>query len=213
MGSGTNDENGMENGRVRAAGRRSRTTSLAADDIVGLIGQRIARERANRAMSIEELAQVAGISTGLLSQIERGIGNPSLSTLRGMADALGLPLGTFFETPAAESDLVVHPSTRRRLVLSDRSLVYELLVPDLSRALSMLRIELPPHFSNEDKPYSHVGEECELILEGRVEAHIGDRNFLLDAGDSIAFNSAIPHWYRTFEERVVVISAMTPPSF
>lgn len=197
--------------------RRRRTDrpngEASSDEIVTLVGRRIVAERASRGLSIEELAQRAGVSTGLLSQIERGIGNPSLSTLRGLADALGLPLGAFFEAAVAESDWVVRPSTRKRLILSDRRLVYELLVPDMTRSLSMLWIELPPAFSNEEKPFSHAGEECELVLEGRVEAHIGDRVFLLEAGDSITFNSALPHWFRTFDEQVVIISAMTPPSF
>jgi transcriptional regulator with XRE-family HTH domain len=180
---------------------------------VDLVGRRISRERAVRGLSIEDLAERAGVSTGLLSQIERGIGNPSLSTLLGLAGALSVPLGSFFEGMGADSDIVVRPATRKRLEVSDRHLVYELLVPDLQGSLSMLRIELPPGFSNSDKPFSHIGEEAELVLEGQLEAHIGDREFLLSPGDSIRFNCAIPHWFRTFDERAIVISAMTPPSF
>jgi mannose-6-phosphate isomerase-like protein (cupin superfamily) len=60
---------------------------------------------------------------------------------------------------------------------------------------------------------AHIREEAELVLEGRLEAHIGEREFLLSPGDSIRFNCAIPHWFRTFNERAIVISAMTPPSF
>ena len=193
--------------------RRATRPALAATQVVDVVGRRIARERAVRGLSIEDLAQRARVSTGLLSQIERGIGNPSLSTLLGLAAALEVPLGSFFDGASPDSDMVVRPATRKRLVLGNQDLVYELLVPDLQGSLSMLRIELPPGFCNADKPFSHSGEEAELVLEGQLEAHIGERTFLLHAGDSIRFNCAIPHWFRTFQERAVVISAMTPPSF
>jgi quercetin dioxygenase-like cupin family protein len=109
--------------------------------------------------------------------------------------------------------MVVRAENRKHLMLRDRGLVYELLVPNLQRSLSMLLIELPPEFSNEHQPFAHEGEECEFVLEGRVEAHVGEREVLLNAGDSISFNSSIAHWFRSFEERVVIVSAMTPPSF
>jgi mannose-6-phosphate isomerase-like protein (cupin superfamily) len=46
-----------------------------------------------------------------------------------------------------------------------------------------------------------------------LEAYIGERTFTLGPGDSIRFNCGIPHWFRTFDEKVVIISSMTPPSF
>lgn len=178
-----------------------------------MLGERIARERALRALTIEDLAHRSGISTGLMSQLERGIGNPSLGTMLGIARALGLPVGAFFDNDASVDDILVRPRTRKRLVLKDRGLTYEMLVPDLRGSISMLRIELPPHFSNEERPFAHPGEECEFVLDGAVEAHIGTRTLALAAGDSIRFASATLHWFRTGDEGAVVISAMTPPSF
>lgn len=200
--------------RRRRAGRVD-PAAVAVDSVrlIDIVGQRIAHARLARGMNIEDLAQRAAISHGLLSQIERGIGNPSLRTLTALAGALGLPIGAFFDGASPENDIVVRRGARKRLVLSDQSLAYELLVPDLQGNLSMLRIELPPGFCNCDKPFSHAGEECELVLEGRVEAHIGEQAFELGPGDSIRFNCALPHWFRTFDERVVIVSAMTPPSF
>jgi transcriptional regulator with XRE-family HTH domain len=177
----------------------------------GSIAATLTRERAARGYSIDQLAQKAAISSGLLSQLERGIGNPSLSTLHHLAQALEIPIGSFFATDASE-DIVVHPQTRKRLVLSD-SLTYELLVPDLRGALSMFYIELPAHFSNMDAPFRHAGEEAEFVLEGSLEAHVGDRTLDLDRGDSIRFASSMPHWFRTYGARCILISAQTPPSF
>lgn len=176
------------------------------------VGAMITLQRATHGLTIEELSGRASISTGLLSQLERGIGNPSLSTLTRLAQALDIPIGAFFAGSTGDDDIVVHPHTRKRLILAERNLTYQLLVPDLQGALSMLHIELPPGFTNEGDPFRHVGEECMLVLRGPIETHAEQRAFLLDAGDSIRFTSSTPHWYRVFEEGAEVITAMTPPS-
>jgi transcriptional regulator with XRE-family HTH domain len=182
------------------------------EQLVGLLGQVIARERAKRGLTIAQLATQADVSAGLLSQVERGIGNPSIETAAKVARALGVPIGTFFVGDGHAND-VVHPESRKRLVLADHDLVYELLVPDLQGALSMLRIELPPGFSNEDAPFSHPGEEAMLIVEGSLTVHLGTQTLHMETQDSLRFTSTIDHWYEVGDEPVVVISAMTPPSF
>lgn len=187
-------------------------TAEATTPLSGVVGATIALQRATHGLTIEELARRSSISTGLLSQLERGIGNPSLGTLTRLAQALDIPIGAFFTGTTAEFDIVVHPHTRKRLVLADRNLTYQLLVPDLQGTLSMLHIEMPPLWTNEHDPFRHTGEECMLVLEGPIETHAEGRTFLLDAGDSIRFSSTIPHWYRTFEHGAVLITAMTPPS-
>ena len=191
--------------------RQSRSAE-ATTPLSGAVGATIALQRAAHGLTIEELARRSSISTGLLSQLERGIGNPSLSTLTRLAQALDIPIGAFFVGSTAEADIVVHPHTRKRLVLAERNLTYQLLVPDLQGALSMLHIELPPGFTNEHDPFRHLGEECMLVLEGQIETHAEQRTFLMSAGDSIRFASSTPHWYRVFEQGAVVITAMTPPS-
>lgn len=173
----------------------------------------IARERNARELTLDELARRASVAAGLLSELERGIGNPSLNTLVSIANALEVPLGTFFEGPNTDGDIVVRAATRRHLVLSDQQVTYQLLVPNLQSNLSMVYVELPPGFTNEAAPFQHPGEEAELVLKGRVEVHLGDRLFLLKEGDSTRFVSSAPHWYRTFETGCAIVSAMTPPSF
>ncbi len=158
-------------------------TADATTPLTGVVGATIALHRAAHGLTIEELARRSSTSTGLLSQLERGIGNPSLSTLTRLAQALDIPIGAFFTGTGDEPDIVVHPHTRKRLALSEQNLTYQLLTPDLQGALSMLYIELPPGFTNERDPFHHIGEEAMLVLEGQVETHAEQRTFLLEAGD------------------------------
>lgn len=187
-------------------------SKAAAGQLTRWLGQVIAAERAQRGLTVAELARRAGISAGLVSQLERGLGNPSLETVANLARALGVPIGSFFSGASAEGN-VVRCQERKRLVLGDGSLAYEMLVPDLTGRLSMLSIELPPHFTNEHSPFEHVGEEVLVVLAGTVDVYVGGSHAQLLEGDSIRINAAFPHWYATGSEPVRVISAMTPPSF
>lgn len=182
-------------------------------------GAKIGPLRAIAGMTLEELAMKAGISVGLLSQLERGIGNPGFNTLAKLAYALNVPIGTFFAGPAPK-DPVVRRNKRKKLIHSgiweneDAAPLYELLTPDLQRKLEVIWVVLPPGQSNQEAPFIHDTEECGVLLEGTLEVHLGDEVYTLYAGDSISFNGMVPHWYRNpGKEPAVSIWIVTPPSF
>ncbi|MCL4248346.1 MAG: XRE family transcriptional regulator [Anaerolineae bacterium] len=179
------------------------------------IGEQLHEARAHLNMSVQALADTSGISTGMISQIERGLANPSVNTISKLASALGLQLGIFFE-PRSQTDqeLVVRKGQRRRIGIPDPNFVYELLVPDLNRTLEFVWVESAPGTSTENSPFQHEGEECGLVLQGTLEVHLGEEVYVLEAGDSIVFDSSRPHWYRNIgSERVLSVWAVTPPTF
>lgn len=168
-------------------------------------------------LSVEELAAKASVSVGLVSQLERGIGNPSFNTMAKLAYALGVPIGTFFNGPA-RVDPVVRRNARKKLIHSAFSNgegpIYELLTPDLQRKLEVIWVELPPGQSNEEAQFTHDTEECGVLLSGILEVHLGDGVHRLEPGDSISFHGLVPHWYRNpGAESAVSIWIITPPSF
>src|SRR5262249_35843913 len=93
--------------------------------------------------------------------------------------------------------------------------IYELLTPDVHRQLEVIDVVLPPHMSsNREQPFSHDGEECGVLLSGRLEVHLGDETYVLEAGDSIYYESMIPHWYENpGDEPAHSIWIITPPTF
>lgn len=188
-------------------------------ELLTSFAQKLLPLRTSKDLTIEELAKRAGVSTGLLSQLERGRGNPSFSTLAKIAYALEVPIGTFFEGPTPK-DPVIRRENRKKLIPNARwgeagpRPVYELLTPDLQRKLEVIWVELPPGMSNAERPFVHDTEECGILLQGILEVHLGDEMHLLRPGDSIAFSGLTPHWYRNpGEESAVSIWVVTPPSF
>ena len=178
------------------------------------LGALIRQTRQDR-FTVHELAARAGISPGLLSQIERGLGNPSFKTLQGLASALDLRIGDLMAGGRnGARQMVVRLQDRKRLHVGAEGLTYELLTPDLQGRLEVLQTSVPAGFSNASQPFSHVGEECVVLLSGHLEVTVGEQSFEMSAGDSITYDSVISHWWRNAtNEEALIIGAVTPPSF
>lgn len=176
------------------------------------LGRRIRTIRTLRELSGTELARAAGVSRALISQIELDRANPSIETLRRIAAALGSPIAAFFDEGPADG-LVVRKHERKTLRVPRSGLTYQLLTPDLSRQIEFILIELEPG-SGSKIALGHPGEENVLVLEGRLHLWIGEQEYVLDAYDSISYNSGIPHRVANLGRRkTVIVSAITPPHF
>lgn len=181
---------------------------------VQTVGREIKRLRKLREWTLEQLASASSVSAGLLSQVERGQGNPSFNTLVQVAHALGIPVARLVAGEQMSSP-VVRREERRRLSLGDEELVLaEMLTPRLDSALEAIRIVTEPGYSTKDTPFVHEGEEFGIVLEGTHAVNVGGTHYVLRAGDSISYSSTIPHWYENpGEVTSVSLWVVTPPSF
>jgi transcriptional regulator with XRE-family HTH domain len=203
---------------------RATDASDEADREALQLGQKIRSIRMSSGLTLRAVAQAAGVSESLISQIERGLASPSIATLRALASALDVTVAALFLSAGddegssdAELDserIIVRKHERKSLRLPRSSVTYELLTPDLSRKIEFLWIEYTPGAVSHPQPMSHAGEENALCLEGSVVVTIEGREFTLTAGDSISIDGGRVH---KVENRTtvsaVVVSAITPPSF
>ena len=177
------------------------------------IGDRLRESREGR-YSINELSRLAGVSSGRISEIERGSANPSFETLWRLATALEIPIGAFFAGPDPEVAMVVRKNARKKLVLPHDDLEYELLTPDLQGTLEVFIFHVPPGFDNSQRPISHRGEECIHIISGNLIVHVGDSEFELESGDTITYEAPTPHYVANRSRSTVhALAIVTPPSF
>ncbi len=162
------------------------------------IGARLKRLRAERSLTIARLAELAGVSSGMISQIERGTTNPSIRTLQRLRAALGVNLWEVLDRPPSEvaptasSDHVLRRADRPRIVVGESRLVKELLSPHKDRNLRFMIITLPPGGVSEDVIIGE-GEKGGLVMEGRVRLTVGSDRSDLAEGDSFQFPSSLPH--------------------
>ena len=195
----------------------SEEAEIRAAALSEALGRRIRQLRIERSLTLDEVAARSGCSVGSLSQIERGIGNPSFNTLVKISHALEISVGRLLEA-AGTHDPVVRRAERKRLAGSstvvENGTSYELLTPNLDGALEVLYLEIPPGASTQSTPFTHQGEEVGYILEGVHEVHLDGVAHVLRAGDAITYRSTVPHWYRNpGPETVRAIWIITPPTW
>src|SRR6185437_5975589 len=166
------------------------------------LGAKLRHLRTARELTIAQLAERAGVSSGLISQIERGNSNPSIKTLQRLRAALGVNLWEFLDDRAASatgeasapeaSKFVCRKGDRQRIIVGASRLVKELLSPRNDRNLRFMIISLPPGGESEDVIIGQ-GEKGGLVTQGQVRLTVGAENSDLGEGDSFQFPSSITH--------------------
>jgi transcriptional regulator with XRE-family HTH domain len=201
-------------GRAARAAEVRQTDTAANHDFVGKAVRdlRIAKNR-----TLADLARASGLSVGHLSQIERGVSSPSVKSLHAISRALDVTISWFFlpadPVSAYERDYIVRHRHRRALSFNG-GVKDSLLSPNLSRGLELILCELPPGAESGSEPYTHRGEETGLVLEGTLEIWVGERHFVLEAGDSFAFSSEEAHRSRNPGSSTTrVVWAIAPPTY
>jgi len=181
------------------------------------IGKTIREFRLARNMSIKELSKKTNLTSSLISQVERNLISPSLNSLTKISGALKVPIVSFF----TEATLKPCPITRKKqrkktVIFSSSHVIYQLLSPDPDRKIEFLSVEIEPEEdeNDENELITHSGEECGYVIKGELEVRLGKERYYLKEGDSIYFQSRIPHRFKnTGKGKVISIWAMTPPSF
>ena len=184
------------------------------------LGIQLRALRKAKELSLMQLAEAAGLSIGMVSQIERGLASPSIRSLRNLSEALGVPISWFFHAntgrPAVELSKIVRREDRRQLRLPTEGsthdlVVMELLTPDLSGEIELLLMTLEPGFHS-GPAHRHRGEEAGLVLTGALELWVAEDRFVINQGDSFRFSSADPHRYANASDRTPQVCwALAPP--
>jgi transcriptional regulator with XRE-family HTH domain len=191
------------------------------------LGEVLRKRRMGRKMSLNQVAQRAGVSTSFVSQVERGIANPTLSTLKSLLEALGSSVGSLLagDVPSAEAAgaakaqeadgiTVLRAGQRRRIVYPGSTIANELLSPSLQRKMEIIWVEAGPGASSGGHPHMHEGEECGIVISGEMNFKVGGTECVLGPHDAIYFSSHIPHqWENRQSEPLIAIWIITPPTF
>ena len=154
-------------------------------------GERLRLRRKMRGWSLQQVADRAGFSVGMLSQVERGLSQPSVKSLRAICAALEMPVGWLFEEVGDEAgdsnEFVVRKETRRELSYDSGTLRKQLLTPDSQPQIQMLRFLMQPGADSGD-PYSNTeGGKCGLVVHGTLGLELDGQPLVINAGDSFAF--------------------------
>lgn len=163
------------------------------------LGQRLRARRRDLSLTLKEVADAAGLSVGFISQVERGLTVPSLSSLASIAGVLGSHVTTFLAQPEGKSPYTRH-NERLVYAVDKAALSYERLSTTFpGSVLNSVIVHEPPGYRSE--PIQHVGEEMFFVLQGAITIEVEHETTVLEAGDSIHFASMRRHssWNHTAE--------------
>lgn len=174
------------------------------------LGKRLRALRKEQELTLAQLGQQVGLSASYLSQIERGVTMPSLARLTAIASALDMEVRYFFEDTAS-SPCVTRLNQAQRLDSTANVLVELLSADPTDKKIQPHRLVCQPGASWDQLP-TRPGEEFGFVLKGQLTVTVGEETFVLEAGDSIHYQTLQPHsWRNEGDEECIVVWAVSPP--
>lgn len=159
--------------------------------------------RRQRGLSLEQLAQQTGLTKSYLSKLERGVSEPSISTVLRLSEAYETSVAQLIGTGQDgldESISVVRADEREPLVRTGVEFGYRYQAMAGKRKVKSMEpfiVHPPRELPVEQTVFPHAGEEFMLVLKGAVEVVVGEKQFTLKTGDSLYFDAELPHSMRT----------------
>nr|WP_254454901.1 XRE family transcriptional regulator [Acetobacter estunensis] len=179
------------------------------------IGEKIRLRRKVRGLSLREVATMAQISIGQLSQVERGRSAPSLRALQQICKALNMPMGWLFDdgngdNAGFDNGIVIRTNQWRVLDFGPKRMIKHLLTEDTCRDLQMMRVIVHPE--GDSDVYVTKGDvECGTVIEGTLGLQIDDNEMSVAVGETFTIEGHrnVRFWC-IGKKKVVVIWVSTP---
>ena len=165
------------------------------------VGQRLRELRNDRKLSIRALAERSGLNVNTFSLIENSKTSPSVSTLQQIASALEVPITAFFETDMPKNSVAHITAHNRPRAAFAHGVLEDLGAGLTNRAVEPFVVTLEPQASSGDNPIVHTGFEFVFCLQGRITYRIEEQSYVLEPGDSLLFESYLPHRWQNDEAK------------
>ncbi|MDD1775605.1 MAG: cupin domain-containing protein [Methanobacterium sp.] len=184
------------------------------------IGAKIRQVRESKEMSAKELAEASGNSEELIESLEEGAFIPSMTPLFKIARALGVRLGTFLDDMPQTGPFVVKSGQSEEIIhftgsisnLEESTLdLYSLAYGKGDRHMEPFIVDLHPKDIDKYELSTHEGEEFIYVMEGQIELLYGQENYVLSTGDSIYYDSVIPHELHAHQKEAKILAVIYAP--
>ncbi|KAA6313662.1 (S)-2-hydroxypropylphosphonic acid epoxidase [termite gut metagenome] len=181
-----------------------------------IVGEKIRILRESKSITAEELAERSGLALEQVERIENNIDIPSLAPLIKIARVLGVRLGTFLDDHDETGPVICRKnesgeavSFSNNAVQSRKHMEYHSLSSSKAdRHMEPFIIDVTPTDVTDFVLSSHEGEEFIIVMEGIMEIRYGKNSYILETGDSIYYDSIVPHHVHAYEGKAAKILAV-----
>ena len=185
-------------------------------DSTRIVGEKIKSLRETKEISVAELAERSGLAEEQINRIENNVDLPSLAPLIKIARALGVRLGTFLDDQEEQGAVVCRKeSAEDTISFSNNAMDLRTHMRYHSLSKSKADRHMEPFImdvaATDDSDFvlsSHEGEEFIMVMEGTMEISYGKNTYLLEEGDSIYYDSIVPHHVHAYEGQAAKILAV-----
>lgn len=184
-------------------------------DDTSSIGEKLKKLRMEKDLSLEDVAIQAGMTVSLLQEIEQNDISPPLGNIVSLAKVLEVTVGEFFGDSGDSPFCIVRSDDRRGVsrfsAEYSKSCGYSyqgLGQQKRNRQMEPFLITLNPATDKKVEPNRHIGEEFIFVLDGQVEVNLLDHRDILSSGDSIYYDSNVPHIISCYGDKPATILAV-----
>lgn len=185
-------------------------------DTSKIVGEKIKALRETQGISMEQLAERSGLAIEQIERIETNIDLPSLAPLIKIARVLGVRLGTFLDDQEETGPVVCRKSEAKDTISFSNNAIqsrkhmeyHSLSKSKADRHMEPFIIDVTPTDDNAFVLSSHEGEEFIMVLNGKMEISYGKNTYLLEEGDSIYYDSIVPHHVHGYQGQAAKILAV-----
>jgi transcriptional regulator with XRE-family HTH domain len=182
----------------RSADRGEANPPQSTKDLTPVVGANLRRLRGQRALSLERLSQLSGVSRAMLGQIELGQSAPTINVLWKIASALGVPFSALITARGSVGPHVLRAEAAKQLTSQDGTFSSRALFPfDEPRRVEFYELRLAPGGVERADAHNPGTVENLVVAAGALELEAGSKKELLGPGDAIVFEADLPHVYRS----------------
>lgn len=170
-----------------------------------IVAYNIKALREKNKLSLDELSKVSGVSKSMLAQIERGDGNPTISTLWKISNGMKVPFDALTVYPKAPYEIVRISDIQPLLEDEGKVKNYSLFPDDENRRFAVYYLELEPGSYWMSEPHLRGTTEFITVFSGTIEIVAADKNFTVTHGESIRFKGDTVHSYRNTGHETAIL--------
>lgn len=168
-------------------------------EISTIIAENLKRLRQEQNLSLGQLAEKAGVSKVMLSQLEKGNANPTINTVWKITGALGVPYTQLLDQPQVKT---LHVKKRHiHELCEDGYHIFSYYPKNGERPFELYEIEMDPHCEHPSIGHSSNSSEYILVVEGTLTMILNGEVYTLDRDDGFCFDASVPHTYFNDSEK------------
>lgn len=172
-------------------------------DFNSIIGKNLNNLRKQKNLSLDKVALLTNVSKGMLAQIEKGVSNPTVTTLWKIAKGLNVSFSYFMDEEEKEVTVVCHKDIKPIIESDEKMRLYTLFPFDKSRQFEVFLIELEPGCNHKSPAHNDGTEEYVVVSKGEMEVLVDDSVYKLSYGDAMRYLANKPHSYINKTDEVV----------